>query len=166
MPQRRIGAIPHRVNGPSRWSKVEKGHEMTGVSTKVEPAPKQTLLPIDVESLTRRCVNNRKLAAKALRMFDAGIDRDLALLAKGVTEADAQAVAASAHKIKGAAANISAESVRQMAAQLEKMGREDALHHSQLTLDQLKYEVDALRQYLGTAIAHLVPADPGKPSAV
>jgi HPt (histidine-containing phosphotransfer) domain-containing protein len=114
---------------------------------------------VDLESLKRRCVNNRKLAAKALRMFDSGIDRDLAILQKSVQDADPKAVAASAHKIKGAAANISAESVRQVAAELEKLGRTDALDHSQAALTQLHQEVAALRKYLDTAILELTPAE-------
>jgi CheY-like chemotaxis protein len=124
-----------------------------------QPVASQGSVPIDLESLTRRCVNNRKLAAKALRMFDNGIDRDLAILTKGVQEADPQAVAASAHKIKGAAANISAEAVRQVAAELEKLGRGDLLDQSRLALEQLNAEVAELRKYLDTAIRQLTPTE-------
>jgi HPt (histidine-containing phosphotransfer) domain-containing protein len=121
------------------------------------PAPPA---PVDLQSLTRRCVNNRKLAAKALRMFDSRIDRDIAALTRSLFDANPKAVAASAHKIKGAAANISAESIRKMAADLEKLGRADTLDQSQAMLDQLNQEVASLRQYLQTALPQLSPAEP------
>jgi two-component system sensor histidine kinase/response regulator len=120
-----------------------------------EPVQPQGPVPVDLESLKRRCVNNRKLAAKALKMFDSGIDRDLAVVTRSVQEADAKALAASAHKIKGAAANISAEAVRQMAAELEKLGRADSMDQSEAVLQKLNQEVGALRQYMETALGEL-----------
>jgi len=116
-----------------------------------EPVP----APVDLPSLTRRCVNNRKLAAKALKIFDSGIDRDLALLAKSIQERDPKAVAASAHKIKGAAANISAEDLRNIAAELEELARADSLENSDDALESLNQQVMAFRKYLDTAITQL-----------
>ncbi len=121
------------------------------------PAPGKA--PVDLESLKRRCVNNRKLAAKALRMFDGGIDRDLQALAKGVNDRDAKAVAASAHKIKGAAANISAEDVRSIAAELEKLGRADALDQTDAALQSLNQQIAVFRHYLDTAFKELTPVE-------
>jgi signal transduction histidine kinase/CheY-like chemotaxis protein/HPt (histidine-containing phosphotransfer) domain-containing protein len=122
--------------------------------------------PIDLESLTRRCINNRKLAAKALRLFDGGLDRDLESLTKSVQERNPKAIAASAHKIKGAAANVSAEDVRRIAAELEKLGRADALAESESMLQSLTQQVSAFRSYLESALAQLNPAEKtGEPAA-
>jgi signal transduction histidine kinase/CheY-like chemotaxis protein/HPt (histidine-containing phosphotransfer) domain-containing protein len=141
---------------------TDKSVDASAPTAPAEPPKPAGPPPVDIQTLTLRCVNNRKLAAKALRMFDAGIDRDLAALTKSIHDANPRAVAASAHKIKGAAANVSAESVRQMAAELEKMGRSAALDQTQLTLDQLNYEVAELRRYLDTALQQLLPAEPPK----
>jgi signal transduction histidine kinase/CheY-like chemotaxis protein/HPt (histidine-containing phosphotransfer) domain-containing protein len=111
--------------------------------------------PVDLQALQKRCMNNRKLAAKALRMFDTGIDKDLGLLAQSVGEKNPKAVAAAAHKIKGSAANVSAESVRSIAAKLEKLGRDDCLDQTELALEDLKQQVANFRGYLETAIAQL-----------
>jgi Amt family ammonium transporter len=116
--------------------------------------------PVDLPSLQRRCVNNRKLAAKALRMFDSGIDRDVAALTQGITDRNAKAVASAAHKIKGAASNVSAEFVRETAAELEKLGREDAMDQTQNALDDLTRQIASFRGYLDTAMKELVVPEP------
>jgi CheY-like chemotaxis protein/nitrogen-specific signal transduction histidine kinase len=133
-------------------------------SPSAQPLQPDGLAPIDLVALKRRCMNNRKLAAKALRMFDAGIDRDVAALAKSVADADARSVASAAHKIKGSAANISAEAVRQMAAELEKLARENQLDQSTAALEHLTQEVATLRQYMETALAGLAAAETSEPS--
>jgi signal transduction histidine kinase/CheY-like chemotaxis protein/HPt (histidine-containing phosphotransfer) domain-containing protein len=111
--------------------------------------------PVDLVALQRRCVNNRKLAAKALKMFDTGIDKDLVTLIQNVGEKNAKGIAASAHKIKGAAANVSAENVRAVAAKLEKLGKEDALDQTQAAIEDLKAQIANFRGYLDTAIGQL-----------
>jgi CheY-like chemotaxis protein/HPt (histidine-containing phosphotransfer) domain-containing protein len=116
--------------------------------------------PVDLPSLQRRCVNNRKLAAKALRMFDSGIDKDLAAVSQSIADGNAKALAAAAHKLKGSAANVSAESVRRVAADLEKLGRDDAVEQTQAALDELNQQVASFRGYLDTAMAQLIIPEP------
>jgi HPt (histidine-containing phosphotransfer) domain-containing protein len=76
-------------------------------------------------------------------------------LKRSVGSKDAREVAASAHKIKGAAANVSAEDIRRVAAELEQLGKADALEQAQTCLDQLHQELNRFRQHLGTALAQL-----------
>ena len=83
--------------------------------------------PVDLDTLQRRCMGNRKLAAKALSKFDENMNQEISALVQSVRQGDAKLAAASAHKMKGAAANVSAESVRRIVAELEGLAKADEL---------------------------------------
>jgi CheY-like chemotaxis protein len=113
--------------------------------------------PIDLKSLQQRCRGNRKLAAKALKIFDGTLGADVQALVNGVRQCDPKSAAMSAHKIKGSAANVSAEHVRRVAADLEKLAKADSLSQAQTSLDELLREVKRFEQYLATALVRLAP---------
>jgi HPt (histidine-containing phosphotransfer) domain-containing protein len=115
--------------------------------------------PIDLESLQHRCRGNRKLAAKALKIFESTLGTDVQALVNGLRQQDPKSTAMSAHKIKGSAANVSAEHVRRVAADLEKLAKADNLSQAQASLDQLLNEIKRFEQYLGTALIRLSPDD-------
>ena len=112
--------------------------------------------PVDLETLQQRCMGNRKLASKALKIFETNVIKDIELLVDGMSRNDAKAVAASAHKIKGSAANVSAEQVRVIAANLEKLAKEDALAQATDSIDHLDREIRRFQEYLSTALTRLV----------
>jgi two-component system, sensor histidine kinase and response regulator len=116
--------------------------------------------PIDLVSLQRRCLGNRKLAAKALGKFEASVVADFRALEQWVQGGDAKAAAAAAHKIKGAAGNVSAEQVRRVAAELEQLAKSDQLTDAHDVVTQLQKEVDRLRGFLATALAELAAPRP------
>ncbi len=111
--------------------------------------------PVDLEALRRRCMGNRKIAAKALAKFDSSMTVDVDALARSVQSGDAKAAAASAHKIKGAAANVSAEGLRKIATELEKRVHDNEMGQTQECLEQLQREMDRFKEYLATALGEL-----------
>ena len=115
--------------------------------------------PIDLELLKRRCMGNRKLAAKVLDKFDSSMIRELPMLLGNIQNGDIKSVAALAHKIKGGAANVSAEQVRRIADELEALAKSDSLSQAQDCIGQLELEMQRFRDYLATAQAHLVPPE-------
>jgi CheY-like chemotaxis protein len=125
--------------------------EVSSVNTNAAP-------PVDLSSLEQRCMGNRKLASKALKIFDVGLVKDVGLLLESVSKGDAKAAAASAHKIKGSAANVSAEQVRVVAAELEKLAKSDSLAQANDALAQLDIEVRRFQEFLSTALTNLVPS--------
>ncbi|MBV8781617.1 MAG: response regulator, partial [Phycisphaerae bacterium] len=129
---------------------------IVNVPANTEPA----VLPIDVNTLQRRCMGSRKLASKALKMFAASLVKDVGSLLESVSKGDARAAAASAHKIKGAAANVSAEPVRSLAAKLEALAKQDALAQASDALEQLDCEIRRFQEYLSTAMGDLMPPEP------
>jgi two-component system sensor histidine kinase/response regulator len=161
--------VTHQLDGPAPFiaDEIKGTRPSHSGSTAVVDAAEATLAEehpvcvdahspaVDLPSLKRRCVNNRKLAAKALRMFDSGIDKDMSALTQGVVHRDAKVVASAAHKIKGAASNVSAEFVRKAAAELEKLGRDEAMNQTQEALDDLARQIAGFRGCLEAVIKEL-----------
>jgi HPt (histidine-containing phosphotransfer) domain-containing protein len=102
-------------------------------------------------------MGNRKLASKALKIFEISLATDIGQLLESVSKGDAKGAAASAHKIKGSAANVSAEQVRAVAADLEKLAKADSLGQATASLEQLDQEMKRFKEYLSTALGQLAP---------
>jgi signal transduction histidine kinase/DNA-binding response OmpR family regulator/HPt (histidine-containing phosphotransfer) domain-containing protein len=141
----------------ARLAQIPASSPQQAATTAVTAAapPADAKVPIDLATLSKRCMGNRKLAAKALNKFETSIGADIAVMVERFQAGDAKAAAASAHKLKGAAANVSAEEVRRIAADLEQLARGDDLSQSQKSLDDLDRELARFREYLSTALGEL-----------
>lgn len=82
--------------------------------------------PIDTETLLRRCMGRAALAATLLGKFEKQARGDLAVLTEMVGRGDRDLVIRTAHALKGAAAAVSADKVRDAASTLETAGRDGA----------------------------------------
>jgi signal transduction histidine kinase/CheY-like chemotaxis protein/HPt (histidine-containing phosphotransfer) domain-containing protein len=122
--------------------------------------------PLNLESLEKRCLGNRKIAARALSKFDSVVTQDITALVGAIGARDSIAVAASAHKIKGAAANVSAEDLSRIAAELETLARADQLDQTQKCVDRLQAEMNRVREFLTSALPGLAPAEGDQAGAV
>jgi HPt (histidine-containing phosphotransfer) domain-containing protein len=79
------------------------------------------------------------------------LPEELSQIASAVTAGDSALVASLAHRLKGAAANLSAEPLREIAAELEALGRGGDLEDAEAWVAQLNSEGgrflrDVLRQ--------------------
>jgi CheY-like chemotaxis protein/HPt (histidine-containing phosphotransfer) domain-containing protein len=115
-------------------------------------------LPVNWQDLRRRCMGNGNLAARALKTFGASIGSYSDELARCVQAGDAKSLRASAHKIKGAAGNVSAEQLCRLAGELEQLGKNDALAQAQDSLAELLQEVQRVRQFIDTSMKDLIDA--------
>jgi|UniRef100_A0A7C4QQT9 HPt (histidine-containing phosphotransfer) domain-containing protein len=77
------------------------------------------------EELLGRCLGKRELAARVLARFHKQMTQDLALVQDALSTRDAVQIAHVAHRIKGAAANVSAHGVQEQAGALEEAAREE-----------------------------------------
>jgi CheY-like chemotaxis protein/HPt (histidine-containing phosphotransfer) domain-containing protein len=77
----------------------------------------------DEETLLRRLMGDRPLATAVLKGFVEGIPAQLDNLRRRLQEADAPGVRMQAHALKGAAATVSAEDLRRIAAAVEESGK-------------------------------------------
>jgi CheY-like chemotaxis protein len=101
--------------------------------------------PIHYPSLLRRCRGKQDLAERLVCKLVEQAGQDVQAIATAVQQNDAAAVAASAHRLKGASANVSAEGLRQMAAALETMGHSENLTSAGAVVEQLQQELARLR---------------------
>ena len=122
------------------------------------PISPDNALPVDLNALRRRCMGNRKLAAKALEAFAVAIGTYAADLVQSVKKGDAKSAAATAHKIKGAAGNVSAQQVLRIASQLEALSKSDALGQTEHALTELQTEIERVHQFVATSLREMINA--------
>jgi PAS domain S-box-containing protein len=102
-------------------------------------------VPLDVPSLLRRCRGKTSLAQTLLGKFQEQIQGQLEDMRRILSQRDLVALAKVAHAVKGAAANLSAEPLRQTAAELEERGSCTSPTDDAATIDT---EVNILTEYL------------------
>jgi signal transduction histidine kinase/DNA-binding response OmpR family regulator len=121
-------------------------------------APVDDTLAVDFNALRRRCLGNRKLAAKALETFAATIGAYVQDLTQNLQKGDAKSAASAAHKIKGAAGNVSAKQVLRIASELEDLSKKEALSQTERAIAELHVEIERVRQFVTTSLKELVNA--------
>jgi HPt (histidine-containing phosphotransfer) domain-containing protein len=114
--------------------------------------------PVNFQALRRRCMGNKKLAVRALETFGATIESYVADLSQSLKNGDGKAAGATAHKIKGAAGNVSADAVCRIAAELERLGKSDEIAQSQSMISDLEREVARTREFIATSMQETVDA--------
>lgn len=77
----------------------------------------------NLDELLTRCMGNTSFAERVLSKFLHRCAEDLEELARAAESLDAEAIAMTAHRIKGAAANVAAVRLRERAAVIEELGR-------------------------------------------
>jgi signal transduction histidine kinase/DNA-binding response OmpR family regulator/HPt (histidine-containing phosphotransfer) domain-containing protein len=95
---------------------------------------------VDFQSLLKRCLGNRDLPKKLLAKFHARLPEELNQISAAVAAGDSDLVASLAHRLKGAAANLSAEPLREIAGELETLGRSGDLKGAEDWVVQLNSE--------------------------
>ena len=87
--------------------------------------------------------DDEEMLAELLALFKTSSTDDFKRIQEAYKEKNAQNVAEAAHSIKGAAASLGIEGVRQVAADLEKAGSND-------DLDSVATLIDNLEKMVGT----------------
>lgn len=114
---------------------------------------------VDLPSLLRRCMGKEELAWRLIRKLVTQAGLDLQEIVAARERGDAAALAATAHRLKGASANVSAERLREIAAELERIGRSGDPAPASPLIARLRDEFARLEQFTARA-----PAT-GNPSA-
>ena len=109
------------------------------------PAHTASLEPIDYASLLRRCLGKRELAARLVRKLVEQAEQDVLAITTALQQNDAATLAASAHRLRGASANVSAEVLRRTAADLEALGHSGNLAAAGPLVAQLPPELARLK---------------------
>jgi HPt (histidine-containing phosphotransfer) domain-containing protein len=114
--------------------------------------------PIDAASLLERCVGDASFVEMILEKFRSTSESMLQKVAKAIADGDAAQLMRDAHMLKGAAANLSAESVRSIARRLEEIGQSGDLAAAQQSFSELKQEVARCIAYIPAVNAQLQTA--------
>jgi HPt (histidine-containing phosphotransfer) domain-containing protein len=104
---------------------------------------------IDFTSLLHRCMGNHDLAHRVVQKFLIQAEADTKEIQTAIQGQDSSKLRLVAHRLKGSAANVSAESVRGIASRLEVLGQECKLAqaaelHGQLSLSLAAVKVPDL----------------------
>jgi CheY-like chemotaxis protein/HPt (histidine-containing phosphotransfer) domain-containing protein len=109
--------------------------------------------PVNMAEVLSRCAGNQGFVDQLLVKFVDKVRKDLRELEEHVASANAQKVAFVAHGLKGAAANLSAEGLRQAASDLEQAGKAADFSRVETCLAAVRGEVRR-------CVAYLVKAPP------
>ena len=118
------------------------------IPRKVPASPPPVATPTEVlnyPDLLQRCMGRAELAARLAGKLAEQAGEDAREISQAIQQQNAGAVAAAAHRLKGASANVSAENLRLLAAELESLGRNNNLPAAAVLLPQLQSELARLK---------------------
>lgn len=107
--------------------------------------------PLDVPSLLDRCMGSVELLDSLLTELESSGSEQVDGIAEFLTQQDCQQTADAAHALKGAAGILGAESIRDLAASLEKSGRSGTLEGLDAAIVDLKFEMNRCLKFIPTA---------------
>ncbi|HUY33629.1 MAG TPA: response regulator [Pirellulales bacterium] len=124
-------------------------------STTPPPLPQSAIplpLPLDWDALVERFTGDLDFVQMLLDKFERQTELDLEQLERAIATRDAKQTALVAHRLKGAAANLSAEALREAAANLETLGRQATMDEASGCLARLGDERERFRRYVREAL--------------
>lgn len=131
-------------------SDSDSSDSSTTLSRKCKDDDGSQASPIDIERALENLAGDRELLMEVLNTFIQTIPKILDDLDNAISVEDASGLAAAAHNLKGAAANVCAEPIRRTARRLEELGRWNELGDVDCLLDDLREHVDRLRSFAQT----------------
>ena len=95
---------------------------------------------IDMRQLRDRCLGNQQLVDRILLKLDGTLEGELRAIHAAMLQDDFLALATTAHRLKGTAANVGAEPLREVAQQLETCARHQQRGETEACYDRLEVE--------------------------
>lgn len=102
----------------------------------------------DYDEMLARCVGKEDLLERAMKRFGEDLTVDLDALTDACNSGDSERIASTAHRIKGASANVSAHQLSAAAADLEACARSNEMAGVSHSLQQVTTAAESLRQFL------------------
>ena len=126
-----------------RWA----GKKVIRPSVGVDRYPSDPDLPVDLRRLKDLSAGDKDFEHEITDLFLKDTSLHLARLEVAIKEEDSSSAEASAHSIKGAAANMGAEKFRKLAHALELKGKDGALHGAVEDFAHLKSAFEAVERF-------------------
>ena len=102
----------------------------------IDPEP----AALEYDQLVARLMGNVELAQRLIASFQRHFQEEVAQIQEQLDAEDAQGIAALAHRLKGASANVAAERLCGRAEEIERLARAERLDRIPPYLDQLRDE--------------------------
>ena len=102
----------------------------------------------DRQAVLERCIGNTDLVEKLIAKFFEQLGGDISALESAISDSNEQQVVQSAHRIKGASANLSMDSLREIAAEIERNGSEGDLGAAAEGFRRLGAEIIQVQDYI------------------
>ncbi len=129
-----------------KWFTPLSGPEAPALLPEDDAGP----IVFDRQQLLKRCMGNEVLVEKLIAKFFEQLAEDVNKLEAALADQDADAVVHTAHRIKGASANLSMESLYVAAAGVEGFARDGDLAAASSGYKELNAEVLRVRHYIET----------------
>jgi CheY-like chemotaxis protein/HPt (histidine-containing phosphotransfer) domain-containing protein len=104
--------------------------------------------PFDIPALLQRCMGKEEFVQRILEKFKVKAVKDLEELEGHVRNTDAQKIAFVSHGLKGTAANLCAEGLRQAALELEQIGKAADFSRVEDSLERVRREIGLCVDFL------------------
>jgi len=115
--------------------------------------------PLRFDQLCRRLLDDREMALELLQELAGRLDQDLAEMRQAVEGGDARAAGMFAHKLKGTAANLSAEPLRWACGRLERAAASHAAESLAPCFGQVKQAAGSFRAAVESLLEREATAD-------
>jgi two-component system sensor histidine kinase/response regulator len=103
--------------------------------------------PIDLESALRRFEGDKEFFKEMIQEFSSYVPKQLEKLAEAIKTGEAKVVEREAHSLKGAAGNLGAKPMADLALRLEFLGRRGDFAGAKEMIGDLKAELKRLEEY-------------------
>jgi Amt family ammonium transporter len=100
----------------------------------------------DAEDLRERCLGRLALIERLLGSFEDRFWPEVERIERAAARGDREEIALAAHRLKGAAANVSAERLRNVLGQIERSSRSGRIEDVAQSLRQLRGEWERFAQ--------------------
>lgn len=104
--------------------------------------------PVDMQRLLQRCMGKESFALRLLAQFVERTGGEVGEIEAAIERRDGAAVKALAHRIKGAAATLAAEPLRQCAVRIEDCGKQADFEQARACLSEFSDRLGELRAFV------------------
>jgi CheY-like chemotaxis protein/HPt (histidine-containing phosphotransfer) domain-containing protein len=139
-----------------KWTGTERGAPAAETASEVSekdqiPDSKEETLPLDFEKALERAMGDKDFLKMLLDEFIQELPGQIESMKAAIAGTDASGLTEQAHKIKGAAANLSACEICEAAKSLEEIGRRGNMDRADQMLSVLVKESKRLAEYVERA---------------
>ncbi|MBW2603680.1 MAG: response regulator [Deltaproteobacteria bacterium] len=137
-----------------KWARVEQNTSIPEAKVqkeRVQPETSEETQPLNLEKALERAMGDKDFLKMLLGGFIQDLPDQIELLKVAVAGTDTVALTEQAHKLKGAAANLSAYGIYSAAKSLEEIGRSQNMDEANQILEVLLDEGKRLTEYIERA---------------